>query len=187
MFRAHRCDPVGAKHYELHSFIKRGNSWEAHSAKIAGTEEELAKKASDRERNSLLLEPLRYMEPERRALIDGLLERKNLDRGSHEAQFRCLFVESFSPGQGKDGGQQSEKDERMDVIIAQQIISQAGSAPGELLLPFVSITQGQEQELKQKQPAKLNREEHWLRIYHILFPWDSSSPSPCELFCSCRC
>lgn len=154
---------------------------------VAAPQEKLAKIVSDRERNSLLLQPLKDMDPGRRALIDGLLKQKNIYEGSREAQFRCAFVESFGPSQRENGGERIKENEKMDVIIAQHITPQAGSASQELILPSESITEEQEQELKQKQPAKLTREENWQRIYLVLFPYDSSSPSPCECFCRpCR-
>lgn len=43
-----------------------------------------------------------------------------------------------------------------------------------------TISEAQQDRLKQKQPPGLSREEVWARIYRILFPHDSSDPSPCE-------
>jgi hypothetical protein len=51
---------------------------------------------------------------------------------------------------------------------------------GDLASTHGSISEWQQFLLKQKQLSSATKEESWMRMYRVLFPNDSSIPSPCE-------
>jgi cell division protein FtsI/penicillin-binding protein 2 len=43
-----------------------------------------------------------------------------------------------------------------------------------------TVSEEQQDQLKQKQLPNLTKEQSWVRMYRVLFPHDANVPSPCE-------
>jgi hypothetical protein len=55
-----------------------------------------------------------------------------------------------------------------------------GGVPVDMISTSETISDKQQDQLKQKQLPNLTKEESWVRMYRILFPQDASIPSPRE-------
>jgi hypothetical protein len=114
------------RRYECYAFTKRDDWRVADRIKIVAPQDELEKKVVKGKKSSSVVETLINMSSDRRAQIDRLVDQRNFEAESRDALWHCVFIDSPSPSIREIDGKRILAHKKMNVIIAQDILS--GSA-----------------------------------------------------------